>query len=53
MALKKLTSKQRTLTGEEEFEYLEQINNSENIKITLQSEHPLKKENQKLEIISE
>ncbi len=53
VALKKLTSKQRTITGEEEFEYLEQVNNSENIKITLQSEHPLKKESQKLEIISE
>lgn len=34
VALKKLTPNQRTLTGEEEFEYLEQVSNSENIKIT-------------------
>ncbi len=53
VSLKKLTSKQRTLTGEEEFVYLEQVSNPENIKIILDSEHPLKKENKGLEIINE
>lgn len=53
VALKRLTLKQRTITMEEEFEYLEQINKSENVEITSQSEHPLKKETPRHEIIIE
>jgi len=53
VALKKLTSNQRTITGEEEFEYLEQVSNSENINIILDSEHLPKKESQKLGTIKE
>lgn len=52
VALKKLTSKQKTLTGKEKFEYLKQVSNPGNIKITVNSEHPLKKESKSLEIIS-
>jgi adenine-specific DNA-methyltransferase len=36
VALERLTPKQKTLIIEDEFEYLEQISNSENIEITLQ-----------------
>lgn len=39
VALGRLTPKQKTLIIENEFEYLEQVSNSENIEITLQSEY--------------
>lgn len=53
VALKKLTSKQRTLTNEEEFEYLEQVSSLGIYKNKFRVGTPLKKENKELEIISE
>jgi len=41
VALRKLISKQSLLTSEEEFEYLEQVNNSENNNVILDLEHHL------------